>query len=147
MTPPNEIESVLPCSGRYSLKADLRLNVWMAVTMLVYFAALYLTRHHEDWPPLARGLLGLMPLLPGLLYVRSWYRFIRGMDEFQRRLQLEVMLLAALGTVLLAVVLGTLSAAGVELGPLRHGLGIGLAFIVMIILWTIGTVARLRHFR
>jgi hypothetical protein len=41
MNPPNLIESYVPCSGRYSLKKDLRLNAWLAVTIAqgqLYFA-------------------------------------------------------------------------------------------------------------
>jgi hypothetical protein len=147
MTQPNEIESLLPGSGRYSFKTDLRLNRWCAVTVLVYLGALYLTKHHPAWPPLSRGLLGLVPLLPGLLYARSWYRFIRGLDELQRRLQLEVMLVASLATVLLAIVIDTLRAAGVSLGFFADGLSLGLAFLALIVLWLVGTVVRIRRFQ
>jgi len=47
-----------------------------------------------------RGLVAVAPLIPGLLYVRSWLRFIRGLDELQRRIQLEAFPVAALGQLL-----------------------------------------------
>ena len=147
MTQPNEIESIVPCSGRYSLKADLRLSRWLLVAVIVYLIGVYLTQSHPDWPPFVRGLVKLAPLVPGMLYVRSWFRLIRSLDELQRRLQLEVFLTAALGTVLFGVVIDTLRAAGFSVGLFRDGLSLGVAFVAMLILWTIGTVDRIRRYR
>jgi hypothetical protein len=146
MDKPNLIESIIPCSGHYSLKKDLHLNAWLAVATATYVAELYLTTRHPDWSPLTRGLIALAPLIPGFLYIRGWLQFIRGLDELQRRIQLEAFLFTALGTIIVGTVIDTLNASGVSLGFLRHGLGLGGAFMVMFTLWLLaGAVVNCRY--
>ena len=141
MEKPNLFESYEPHSGHYSLQKDMRLNAWLAAATVTYAAMLWLVKHHPDWAPLTRGLLMLTPLLPALLYVRSWMRVVRGLDELQRRIQLEAFLFAALGTVFVGVILSTLNACGLApFGDLQsHGLGFGAAFVTMFALWLVGT--------
>ena len=149
METPNLIESYQPGSGHYSLRKDMRLNAWLAVTAALYVLVLWWLKHHRDLSPLTQGLLRLLPLLPALLYVRAWIRVVRGLDELQRRIQLEAFLFAALGTVIIGVVIATLNASGVylpDLGDLRHGLGLGGTFFVMFPLWLVGgAVASCRY--
>ena len=132
------MESVTPLSGQYSCKADLRLNVWLGVAMAVYLGVTALNQRNPDWPPLLRGSLALGPLIPSLLYVRSWMRFIRGLDELQRRVQLEAFLFAAMGTVIVGTAVNILNAHDVPVGWLEHGLGMGNTFVAMFVLWPIG---------
>lgn len=141
------IESVLPLSGQYSFRQDLRLNGWLMVAVAVYLAETYAERHASGWSTLVRGSVALIPILPSLLYVRSWVRFVRGMDELQRRIQVEVFLFAALVTLLLGTVLSTLSDRGVPLGPLQHGLTMGGMFLVLMVLWTVRTVMLLARYK
>lgn len=138
MDKPNLMESVQPGSGQYSWKIDLRLNAWLGVATAVYLAGLALLHLHPEWAPFPRGLLALAPIIPGLLYVRSWMRFIRGLDELQRRLQLEAFLFAALGTVGLGTAVNILNAQGVQCEWLKHGLGLGDTFMLMLVLWPVG---------
>ena len=147
MEKPNQIESYIPLSGQYSLQKDLRLNAWLAVTAAVYLAVIFMNKGHPNWSPLTRGLLMLTPLLPALLYIRAWVRLVRGMDELQRGIQLEAFLFAAMGTVLISVIIATLNAAGLDLGVmLRPGLGLGGTFFVMYPLWLVGTaIANCRY--
>lgn len=146
MEKPNLMESVQPCSGQYSVKTDLRLNTWLAVAGVVWIADLALLKKHPEWSPLLKGVLALAPLLPGLLYVRSCMRFIRGLDELQRRVQSEAVVFAAMGTVLVGMAVNTLNAHEVSLGFLKHGLGIGETFILMFVLWLVGSaVANCRY--
>ena len=147
MDKPELIESYQPHSGRYSWKKDLRLNAWLAVTTALYVAIHLWVKHHPEWSPLTRGLLSLTPLLPGLLYLRSWARMVGALDELQRRIQVEACLFAALGTVILGVIVATLNASGVDLGDwLRPGLGIGGVFFGMFALWLVGTaIANCRY--
>ena len=140
MNKPNTIESLLPLSVQYSLRQDLRLNGWLLVATVVYLVVLYLERRNPGWSPLVRGVAALVPGLPGLLYVRSWVRFVRGMDELQRRIQVEAFLFAALVTLGLGAVINTLAAREVPLGPLDHGLTLGWIYLVLIVLWTVRTV-------
>ena len=136
--PPNTLESVLPLSGHYSLRKDLKLNCWFAVAASVYLVDLALTHRHPEWSTTIRATLALAPLVPGLLYIRSCVRFVSGLDEMQRRIQLEAWLFAALGTVLIGTAISTLGASGVRLGELEHGLGMGQAFVVAFVLWLVG---------
>ena len=149
MDKPNLIEEYVPHSGHYSLKKDLRLNAWLGAATILYGATLWLTKHHPDWSPLTRGLLSLTPLVPALLYVRSWMRLVRGMDELQRRIQLEAFLFAALGTVMVGVILSTLNANGIlPFGALQdHGLGLGGAFLALFALWLLGWGFATRRYR
>jgi hypothetical protein len=147
MNPPNLIESYVPCSGRYSLKKDLRLNAWLAATMVVYLTALFLVKRNPEWSPLARGLLMLAPLLPILLYLRAWMRLVRGLDELQRRIQLEAFLFAALGTLVVGFVVSTLGATGVWRAGLNHGLGLPEGCMAMFALWLVGGALANRRYR
>ena len=139
MNKPNTMESVEPHSGSYSWKQDLRLNAWLAVAAVAYMAVLFLLKHNATWSPLMRGLLTLTPLLPALLYVRSWMRFVRGLDELQRRIQTEAFLFAALGTVVVGVIVNALNASGVTVVLLDRGLDLGGVFFSMFTLWLVGT--------
>lgn len=146
MEKPNLMESVEPCSGQYSLRSDLRLNAWLGVAMLVYLPGLFLLKQHPEWNQLLRGSVALAPLVPGLLYLRSCVRFIRGLDELQRRVQLDAFLFAALGTLIVEAALSTLSAQEIQLGAFSHGLGMVGTFTSMFILWVVGTrIANCRY--
>jgi len=138
MDAPNTLESVSPCSGQYSFKKDLRLNAWFAVAAAAYLVILLLLKRHPEWSPLTRGLLTLLPLIPGLLYVRDCLRFVRGLDELQRRIQMEAWLFAALGTLIIGTVINTLNANAVPLGQLEHGLSLWGTFMLTFTLWLVG---------
>ncbi len=146
MEKPNLFESIMPFSGRYSCKKDLRLNVWLFVATAVYVATLLLAKRHPEWSPLTRALLTLAPMIPGWFYVRTCLRFIRGMDELQRRIQLEAWLFASLGALVIGTVINTLNANGVALGELRHGLSLWGTFALTFALWLVGTaIANCRY--
>ena len=116
------------------------------MTAAVYLAMLLLNSQHPEWNPLLRGLLALAPLIPGMLYVRSWMRFIRGLDELQRRIQLEAFLFAALGTVFVGTAINTLDAHEVPLGWLKHGFGLGGTWMAMFCFWSVGwAIAKCRY--
>jgi hypothetical protein len=146
MDKPNLIESVTLRSGHYSLKRDLHLSAWLAVAAATYLIALFLSKAHPDWNPAAKGLIALTPLIPGYLYIRSWLKFIRGMDELQRRVQLEALLFSALATIIVGTVINTLNANGLSVGGLQHGLGLGGVFLVMYPVWMVsGAVIYCRY--
>ena len=138
METPNLIESLEPCSGRYSPRKDLHLNLWLAVAAVTYCGALLVAKRHPDWSPEARAALALTPLIPGFFYVRRWLRFVRGLDELQRRIQLEAFLYSTLGTLLVETVVNVLGTNGVAPDLIGHGLGVGGVFMVMYPLWLVG---------
>ncbi len=147
MDKPNLIESVLPCSDHYSLKKDLRLNAWIMIAVAFYLIVTYLLKHHPAWAPLTRGTLALAPMVPGVLYVRDCLRFIRGLDELQRRIQMEAWLFAALGSLIIGAVINTLNANDVPLGELKHGLSLWGTFALTFFLWLVGTAIANRRYK
>jgi uncharacterized MnhB-related membrane protein len=85
-------------------------------------------------------------MIPGALYVRSCLRFIRAMDEMQRRIQLEAWLFASLWTLVITTVINTLNANDVALGDLKHGVSLWETFLLAFVLWLVGTaMARARY--
>ncbi len=138
MNKPNTIESVTPFSGSYSFRKDALLNLWLFVAVAVYVGCKFLLRDHGDWTPLARGSLALAPVVPGLFYLRSCLRFIQGMDELQRAIQLEVWLFAALVTLAVLVVVNVLNANGLAFAWAAQSLGFGGAYIIFFACWLLG---------
>ena len=145
--PPNTLESLQPCSGLYSLRKDLKLNFWFFVATVTWVANLALAKSHPEWGPSTRAACALSPLVPGLLYLRSCMRFVGGLDELQRRVQLEAWLFAAIGTLLIGTAVNTLGSSGVRMGELEHGMGVGSAAILTFALWLVGCAVANRHYK
>jgi len=74
-------------------------------------------------------------------------RFVRGLDELQRRIQLDALIFAAMGTVIVGMAVNTLNAHEVPLGMLRRGLGIGESFVLMFVLWIVGSAIANRRYK
>ncbi|MEN9661744.1 MAG: hypothetical protein RL324_693 [Verrucomicrobiota bacterium] len=144
---PNTIESIQPLSGQFSTKADFRLNAWCYAAFAVWVVGFVLRERHPAWSPAWQATAELAPLVPGLLYVRSCARFLRGLDELQRRVQLSALLFAAMGTVLAGAVLSALGRNQILVGPLGHGLGVGGSFISLFLLWLAGSALADRRYR
>jgi hypothetical protein len=140
-------EAVRPGS-HYSLWADMRLNFWAFIALLVACVTRWLLQHHHDWGAPLQSIVALSPLLPSLLYVRSIARWIGGMDELQRRIQLEACLFATTGTVFVTAALSLLNGCGIlESTRLRHGLGWEGTFAAIIGLYILGNVVCNRRYR
>ncbi len=147
MNPSHTLESLSPCSGQYSLKADLKLNAWLAVTAVVEGGSAYLLKHHTDWGPALRTIVTLSPFVPCLLYVRTFVRFVHGLDELQRRIEIECWSVAMLGTLLLTTAINSLNAHGLTVPGAEHGLGIWGALMVAFVLWGGMRVITCRRYR
>ena len=141
----NTIESLQPCSKQYSFKTDLKLNAWFFVAATVWILGRYLLRTHVEWSPATKIATALAPLIPGLLYVRTCLRFVRGLDELQRRIQLEAWLFAALGTLMVEIVINIVT-ANIS-APILSGMsGFGGVAVLMLTLWLIGSaIANCRY--
>lgn len=147
MNKPNTIESLVLFSGHYDWRKDFRLSLWLLLASSSYGAGDAWLRENPETNLYLRLAVALFPLLPLVLYVRSWMRFVSSLDELQRRMQLEVWLFATLGTVLVGVTTTVLNSNGVPLGVLSEGLGIGGAFFIMFGLWTAGSVVAIRRYK
>jgi len=140
-------ESVQP--GRhYSLRADLKLNAWAFVAVLTAGGARWVLQHHQGWGLGLRSIIALTPLVPSLLYVQSIARWIGGMDELQRRIQLEACLFSTTATVFLVTALSLLQGTGVlQSVRLQNGLGWEGTFAAIIVFYILGGMAVNRRYR
>jgi hypothetical protein len=140
-------EAVRP-GKHYSLRADLKLNSWALIALLVAFAARWFLQHEPGWGAPVQWVVALSPLLPSILYVRSIARWIGGMDELQRRIQLEACLFATTGTVFVATAQSLLCGFGLlQSTRLQHGLGWEGTFAIIIVLYILGNVISNRRYR
>lgn len=134
-----------PSAVKRALRS-FELNGWLAVTTATYLATLFLVRHRPDWSPEWKLALTLTPILPGLLYLRNGLQLLKGLDEMQRRIQLEGWLFAALGTVVVTTIINVCNALGLGGNWLPHGLQVGGTYLTMFILWCVGvTIANCRY--
>ncbi len=112
--------------------------LWLAAATLTYLISLWLLKHHADWPPGARVAIILAPLLPGILYLRTLLKSFWQMDELQRRIQIEALGFALVGTLVVMTATNIFTAEGIRLVNYPQGLGIGGVYLTMFILWSIG---------
>lgn len=147
MNKPNTLESVTPLSGQYSFGKDMRLNAWFVVAAVTYLVTKWVVSDHPDWDPWSRVLVALTPLLPGCLYARTCMRFIRNLDELQRRIQLEVLLFAMTRTLVVGWIISALNANGVHIQRFSHGLEMGGAFVVLFGFWIVGNFIVNRRYK
>lgn len=85
-------------------------------------------------------LLALSPMLPALVILWAIVRAIRGLDEMQRKLQFEALVLAFAGTALITFSYGFLEGMGLP------RLSMFAVWPLMAGLWVIGTLlGRLRY--
>ena len=112
--------------------------LWLAAATLTYLISLWLLKHHADWSPGARVTVTLAPLLPGILYLRTLLKSFWRMDELQRRIQIEGLGFALVGTLVVMTAMNIFTAQGIGLVNYPHGLGIGGVYVTMFILWSIG---------
>jgi hypothetical protein len=112
--------------------------LWLATATLVYLISLWLLKHHTDWSPGTRVAITLAPLLPGILYLRTLLKSFWLMDELQRRIQIEALGLALVGTLVVMTAMNILTAEGIRVVNYPRGLGIGGVYITIFLLWSIG---------
>ncbi len=110
---------------KYCLWTDLKVNYWLffaicagAANAFLFHSHLPLQEDYLTWPVGLRAIIELVPLLAVLFWTRSMARWMRGMDELQRRITLEAWLFGA------TVTLGVLS-----LWPLLDGAGVSAAIL------------------
>ena len=97
----------------YSFRTDLKVNGWGYLSMALSFASDALLPHHKEWHVAVRAIIALSPMIPALLWGRVFARWIRGMDELQRRITVEVCLFATTATLFLFAALRPLVKAGI----------------------------------
>jgi hypothetical protein len=97
----------------YSLRANLKANIWAFVAMLLSLTGDELLAGHNDWGAIPRVIIAMVPLLVSRLWVRGFMRWVHGMDEMHRRLTLEAYLFATVATLFVVTAWHLLDQAGV----------------------------------
>jgi hypothetical protein len=96
----------------YSLRTNLKANAWAFVAMLLSWTGDELLARHDDWDALPRVIIAMVPLLISLLWVRSFGRWVRGMDEMHRQLTRKACLFATVVTLFVVTTWHLLDQAG-----------------------------------
>ncbi len=139
--------NTLPEAVQTSSITAIKLNAWAGVAVLVSFLSRWWLPHHPEAGGVVRTLVALAPLIPSLLWARSITRWMRGLDELQRRIQHEAWFFAAMGTVFVVTAVNLMQTAGI-LNPGRwpQGLGWEGAFALMFLLYSAGCAIANRRY-
>ena len=125
----------------------MKLNAWAFVAVALAMISRAMVNRHPGWGVTLRVVIVLSPLLPSLLYVWSISRWIRSMDELQRRIQLEACLFATIGTIFLVTAFDLLNAHGIKIPRLHAGLGWEGTFACVVFLYFLGSVIVNRRYK
>jgi hypothetical protein len=94
-------------------------------------------------PLWGRLIIALIPSIPAILLILFMVRAISQLDELQRKIQIEGLALAFAGTGFITLIYGMLRIAEVGLPPVSALL----IYVLMIVLYGIGTVIAGRRYR
>ena len=142
------IKALLPEAVQIPPSVAMRLSAWAGVAVVVSFLSRWWLPHHNDWNVALRTLVALAPIVPSLLWARSIARWMRQLDEMQRRIQYEAWFFAAVGTVFVVTALNLLESGGIlRWARLQHGLGWEGAFALMFFLYAVGCAASNRRYQ
>ena len=84
-----------------------------AVLMTAYLGFVAVTKRGEHLAPIVRVAAGLLAVAAFGLFIAAEIRVLRGLDEMQRRIQLEALAIAYPTAILLVFTLGVLERAGI----------------------------------
>ena len=141
-TEPEPRESSMP-----KFKRSMKTNGWLFVTTVTYLVTLFLLREHSEWAPMFRVVVTLLPLLPGVIYLRLLWRAAKKLDELERRIQLEAWAFALAGTVLVGTTMNILNANGIGFKNYPHGLEMGGAYLSVFLFWCLGVAQATARYR
>lgn len=110
----------------------------MAAYVVVVLASVWLVKHHVHSS--LRYLIAVLPVVPAAFAMWAAIRYFRGLDELQRRIQLEGLAFSFLATCLIALSWGFLEIVG-----LPHADVIWVA-PGLVFLWGIGTCIAKRRY-
>jgi hypothetical protein len=109
---PGEVD---PRTNDFSIRAQWRVNHWAFAAILLSAIGdllLHYVKEAAAWPVPLRFFVALGPLLPAVLYVRSLRQWLRGMDELDRRITIQICLFAVTATFFLTIALESLGVWG-----------------------------------
>ena len=130
-----------------NFKRAMKNNGWLFITTVTYLITLYLVRENQAWDPKVRVGVTLLPLLPGVVYLRVLWGTFKSLDELQRRIQLEAWAVALGGTVIVSTAMNVLNANGIGFENFPHGLQLGGAYMAVFIFWCVGVAEATARYR
>jgi uncharacterized membrane protein YhdT len=130
-----------------NFKRAVKNNGWLFITTVTYLITLYLVRENQAWDPKMRVAVTLLPLLPGLVYLRVLWGTFKSLDELQRRIQLEAWAVALGGTVIVSTAMNVLNANGIGFENYPHGLELGGAYMAVFLFWCVGVAEATTRYR
>lgn len=111
---PNIPDEIDVRKGDYSFRADMKVNGWMFVALIISSASDVFFPDQIRACQLAwRVIIAVTPFLFILLWVRGLMRWTRGMDELHRRITLSVIVFAVSATFFVVALWHVLAKAGI----------------------------------
>lgn len=90
----------------------LKMLLWASVYMITTYASVYVLKNSGIEQFGLRTLIALVPMVPVVWIGRIIIQFIRGLDEFQQKIQLEAIAFSAVTTALLTCAYGFMEGVG-----------------------------------
>lgn len=128
-------------------KRAMKNNGWLFIATVAYLITLYLVRENQAWDPKVRVAVTLLPLLPGVVYLRRLWGTFKSLDELERRIQLEAWAFAFTGTVVVSTIMNVLNANGIGFENYPNGLELGGAYMSVFIFWCAGVAQATARYR
>ena len=114
MNKPNLPDEIDVRKKDYSFRADMKVNGWMLVALIISSASdVFFTDQIKAWPPACRTIIAVAPFLFILLWVRALTRWSRGMDELHRRITLSAIMFAVSATFFVVALWHVLAKVGI----------------------------------
>ena len=108
---------------------------------IVLLVSVLILRSYPDPEAIWRIPVALLPVVPAIFLIMAFVRYLRAMDELQRRIQLEALAIGFGGTAVLTFGYGFLQGVGLPL------LNWTFVFPLMIGLWGIGVAIAGRRYQ
>jgi hypothetical protein len=114
----------------FSLQRSWKLNTWLVVAAAISaLCDVIYSPVVRQWPVAWRLAVVLVPFVALALWVRSLARWIRGMDELQRRITISTFLFAVSGTLLYILLWFRLEVTGLFEAIIGQRLGWGMGTV------------------
>jgi uncharacterized protein YacL len=98
----------------YSFRADMKVNGWMFVALIISVGSdVLFSDEIKTWQLVWRVIIAIAPFLAILVWVRDLTRWVRGMDELHRRITLTTIVFAVSTTLFVVALWHLLAKAGI----------------------------------
>ena len=114
MNKPNTPDEIDVRKKDYSFRADMKVNGWMLVALIISSASdVFFLDQIKTWQLAWRVIIAIAPFPVLLVWVRDLTRWIRGMDELHRRITLTTIVFAVSATLFVVALWHLLARAGI----------------------------------